>query len=90
MNRKLLRLQQSKYGRFWTDRFCRYSLAMKGRELEFQVCPQSETNKLIGAMTAEEVGVADWVVKNNKHAGATTDRHLTHKIYICLSEEIKK
>ncbi|MFR8001699.1 MAG: DUF4118 domain-containing protein [Hydrogeniiclostridium sp.] len=66
------------------DRPVLYSLAMKGRELEFQVCPQSETNKLIGAMTAEEVGVADWVVKNNKHAGATTNT-LSHAQNLYLS-----
>lgn len=66
------------------DRPVLYSLAMKSKELEFQVCPQSETNKLIGAMTAEEVGVADWVVKNNKHAGATTNT-LSHAQNLYLS-----
>lgn len=66
------------------DRPILYSLAVKGKELDFQICPQSETNKLIGAMTAEELGVADWVVKNNKHAGATTDT-LSHAQNLYLS-----
>ena len=39
------------------DRPILYSLVVKEKELDFQVCPQSETNKLIGAMTAEEVGL---------------------------------
>lgn len=66
------------------DRPILYSLVVKEKELDFQVCPQSETNKLIGAMTAEEVGVADWVVKNNKHAGATTNT-LSHAQNLYLS-----
>ena len=66
------------------DRPVLYALAKKDKELEFQVCPQSETNKLIRAMTAEEIGVADWVVKNNKHAGATTNT-LSHAQNLYLS-----
>ena len=66
------------------DRPILYSLAMKGKDLEFQVCPYTETNKLIGTMNAEEIGVADWVVKNNKHAGATTNT-LSHAQNLYLS-----
>lgn len=66
------------------DRPILYSLAIKGEDLSFQVCPQSETNKLIGAMSPEEIGVADWVVKNNKHAGATTNT-LSHAHNLYLS-----
>lgn len=50
-----------------------YSLAEKGEKLDFRVFHTDETNQLLGAMTDEEMGVADWVAKNNKHAGATTD-----------------
>lgn len=66
------------------DRPVLYSLAIKGKELDFHVCPKSETNKYIWTMTAEETGVADWVVKNNKHAGATTDT-LSHAQNLYLS-----
>ncbi len=66
------------------DRPILYALAIKGQELQFQVSPKTEANKLIGAMTAEEKGVADWVVKNNKHAGATTNT-LSHAQNLYLS-----
>lgn len=66
------------------DRPILYALAIKGQELQFQVFPKTEANKLIGAMTAEEKGVADWVVKNNKHAGATTNT-LSHAQNLYLS-----
>ena len=55
------------------DRPILYSLSVKGKELSFRVTPSSETERLMGKMTDEEMGVADWVVKNNKHAGATTN-----------------
>ena len=61
-----------------------YSLVCKDQDLQFQVFPKTETNKMIGAITAEEKGVADWVVKNNKHAGATTDT-LSHAQNLYLS-----
>ena len=66
------------------DRPILYALAIKGQELQYQVSPKTEANKLIGAMTAEEKGVADWVVKNNKHAGATTNT-LSHAQNLYLS-----
>lgn len=55
------------------DRPILYALAEKGRELTFQATPPSEAGQLLNAMTVEEKGVAEWVVRNNKHAGATTD-----------------
>lgn len=61
-----------------------YALTTKEQELTFRVYPQSEANELLGAMTAEEKGVADWVVKNNKHAGATTNT-LSHAQNLYLS-----
>lgn len=66
------------------DRPVLYALAMKGQELSFQVSPQNETNKQLSAMTPEEKGVADWVIKNNKHAGATTNT-LSHAHNLYLS-----
>lgn len=50
-----------------------YALSLKGKKLDFQVEPINEATKLLGTLNAEELGVADWVVKNNKHAGATTN-----------------
>ena len=50
-----------------------YALAEKGQELDFMVYPTAETKIMIDTMSEEEKAVADWVVKNNKHAGATTD-----------------
>ena len=66
------------------DRPVLYALAMKGQELSFQVSPQSEANKQLSTMTPEEKGVADWVIKNNKHAGATTNT-LSHAHNLYLS-----
>lgn len=66
------------------DRPVLYALAIKGQELSFQVSPQSEANKQLSTMTPEEKGVADWVIKNNKHAGATTNT-LSHAHNLYLS-----
>lgn len=52
--------------------------------MEFQVYPQSESARMLGAMTPEEMGVAEWVEKNNKHAGATTNT-LPHAQNLYLS-----
>jgi two-component system sensor histidine kinase KdpD len=49
-----------------------YALAGANGELAFHAVPLSEARKLVGTMTTTERAVADWVVKNNKHAGATT------------------
>lgn len=35
--------------------------------------PPEQAKDILASMTNEERGVADWVVKNNKRAGATTD-----------------
>lgn len=55
------------------DRPILYSLASNDNELYFNVAHQTNEDKLIGSMTSEEKAVADWVLKNNKHAGATTN-----------------
>lgn len=61
-----------------------YSLAGKGREISFQVTPKEQMGELLRSITAEEMGVADWVVTNNKHAGAGTNT-LSHAQNLYLS-----
>ena len=41
-------------------------------------------NRPMGRLTAEELGVAEWVAKNDKHAGATTST-LSHAQNLYLS-----
>ena len=50
-----------------------YALAGEGKDLQFMVTPSEQTGSILKSMTSEERGVADWVVKNNKRAGATTN-----------------
>ena len=66
------------------DRPILYALVIGDKERQFRVYPESEAQHLLGAMNAEERGVADWVVKNNKHAGATTNT-LQHAQNLYLS-----
>ena len=55
------------------DRPVLYALLEKDRQIHFRVVPASETEQVMGRITPEELGVADWVAKNDKHAGATTN-----------------
>ena len=55
------------------DRPILYALAKKGKALPFRGTPPEQANDLISSMSIEEKAVADWVVKNNKRAGATTN-----------------
>ena len=50
-----------------------YALSKGEGELQFQVTPADRREEVLKTMTTEERGVADWVVKNNKRAGATTN-----------------
>lgn len=50
-----------------------YALKKEGAALQFSVTPTEEEDAFLAAMTSEEYGVADWVAKNNKRAGATTN-----------------
>lgn len=50
-----------------------FALVAEGQPLQFSVTPAQKAEELLGGMTMEEMGVADWVAKNNKRAGATTD-----------------
>ncbi len=61
-----------------------YALVGKGQEIIFHVTPKEKAGEILGNMTAEEMGVADWVVKNNKHAGAGTNT-LSHTQNLYLS-----
>ena len=42
------------------------------KELDFRIEPADE-HTLLEKLSTEEIGVAKWVQKNNKHAGATTN-----------------
>ncbi len=50
-----------------------FALAKGNEELNFQAVPEEGAGDVLSSMTIEERGVADWVVKNNKRAGATTN-----------------
>lgn len=66
-----LRLTAEQLNRLF-DRPVLYALSEPEKELEFRVEPSDEQNVLT-ELSAEEIGVAKWVQKNNKHAGATTN-----------------
>ncbi len=55
------------------DRPILYALTRPGESFKFQVTPKAQENAILNDMSVEEIAVAEWVVKNNKHAGATTD-----------------
>lgn len=65
-----LRLTAEQLSRLF-DRPVLYALSEPERELTFRVEPKDEKSILAG-LGSEEIGVAKWVQKNNKHAGATT------------------
>ncbi len=67
------------------DRPILYALDQGEESLQFQATPKEKASELIGAMTMEEQGVADWVLKNNKHAGATTNTLSdAHNLYLAV------
>ena len=66
------------------DRPVMYALLEKEQKICFHVVPATETEQVMGRITAEELGVADWVAKNDKHAGATTNT-LSHAQNLYLS-----
>lgn len=66
------------------DRPILYALAKKDQTPSFRVYPAEEGKTLLKAMTAEELGVADWVCQNDKHAGAGTNT-LSHAQNMYLS-----
>ena len=53
------------------DRPVLYALSRGDAELSFRAEPP-EASPLLSQLGLEELGVAKWVQKNNRHAGATT------------------
>ena len=49
-----------------------YALNHEGKELSFRAEPKDRSD-VAAQLTSEDMGVAKWVQKNNKHAGATTN-----------------
>ena len=66
-----LRLTAEQLSRMF-DRPVIYALNHADEELEFRIEPADE-HTLLEKLSTEEIGVAKWVQKNNKHAGATTN-----------------
>lgn len=66
-----LRLTAEQLNRLF-DRPILYSRNEKFGELAFRVEPV-DAKKVLDDLNSEELGVAQWVRKNNKHAGATTN-----------------
>ena len=66
-----LRLTAEQLSRMF-DRPVIYALNDADKELDFRNEPADE-HTLLEKLSTEEIGVAKWVQKNNKHAGATTN-----------------
>lgn len=66
-----LRLTAEQLSRLF-DRPVVYAVNGTEKELAFRIEPSDEATVLAG-LSSEEIGVAKWVQKNNKHAGATTN-----------------
>ena len=66
-----LRLTAEQLNRLF-DRPVLYALSAPDQELNFRVEPEDEKG-ILSKLNTEEIGVAKWVQKNNKHAGATTN-----------------
>ena len=50
-----------------------YAVSYQDKELAFSVEPKDKEKEMFDRFTLEEKAVAQWVQKNNKHAGATTN-----------------
>ena len=66
-----LRLTAEQLSRLF-DRPVVYAVNGTEKELDFRIEPSEEAT-VLAALSSEEIGVAKWVQKNNKHAGATTN-----------------
>ena len=66
-----LRLTAEQLNRLF-DRPILYALSESGKELVFRIEPADE-ERTLAELSAEEMAVAGWVQKNNKHGGATTN-----------------
>lgn len=65
------------------DRPILYALSRKDAELSFRAEPPEDA-QVLSELGPEELGVAKWVQRNNKHAGATTHT-LPNSKYLFLS-----
>lgn len=54
------------------DRPVLYARTVPNEKLHLQAMPKESSDALLKDMPPEELAVAEWVAKNNKHAGATT------------------
>lgn len=77
-----LRLTAEQLNRLF-DRPILYALSETDRDLAFRVEPADE-QKILAELGSEGIGVAKWVQRNNKHAGATTNT-LPHAKWLFLS-----
>ncbi|MGX7109069.1 sensor histidine kinase [Facklamia miroungae] len=50
-----------------------YALTQNESTLQFSETNQPGLGKIIGPLNQDELAIANWVIKNNKHAGATTN-----------------
>ena len=66
-----LRLTAEQLSRMF-DRPVIYALNDADKELDFRI-EAADEHTLLEKLSTEEIGVAKWVQKNNKHAGATTN-----------------
>ena len=66
-----LRLTAEQLSRMF-DRPVIYALNDADKELDFRI-ESADEHTLLEKLSTEEIGVAKWVQKNNKHAGATTN-----------------
>ena len=66
-----LRLTAEQLSRLF-DRPVLYALSSPETELSFRIEPADE-QALVAGLSTEDIGVAKWVQKNKKHAGATTN-----------------
>ena len=57
-----------------------YAISKDKSDLQFSIVPENEKD-FLQKITTEEKAVAEWVRKNNKHAGATTNTLMNAKNY---------
>ena len=55
------------------DRPILHALSKGDNDLHFQAVPKEKAEEALNRLTSDEQGVANWVRKNNKHAGAGTN-----------------
>lgn len=78
-----LRLTAEQLNRLF-DRPILYALSETDKDLAFRVEPTDDEQKILAELGSEGIGVAKWVQRNNKHAGATTNT-LPHAKWLFLS-----